>query len=80
PPANPAQTPPANQPQTTPPANQTPTAPPVAIAPAAAYDPANYQNFAVTNDGVIFFFDQGRMVPDATQVLVPRSAIDPMLA
>lgn len=80
PPANPAQTPPGNQPQTTPPANQTPTAPPVAIAPAAAYDPANYQNFAVTNDGVIFFFDQGRMVPDATQVLVPRSAIDPMLA
>ncbi|WP_297775305.1 RsiV family protein, partial [Mycobacterium sp.] len=58
-------------------------APPVTIAPAAAYDPANYQNFAVTNDGVIFFFDQGRMLPDAagaTQVLVPRSAIDPMLA
>lgn len=80
PPANPAQTPPGNQARTTPPANQTPTAPPVSIAPAAAYDPTNYQNFAVTNDGVIFFFDQGRMVPGATQVLVPRSAIDPMLA
>jgi hypothetical protein len=84
PPVNPSQTaPPANQPPTAPPANQPPAAPPVTIAPAAAYDPANYQNFAVTNDGVIFFFDQGHMLPDAagaTQVLVPRSAIDPMLA
>lgn len=84
PPANPSPpAPPANQPQPAPPANQPPTAPPVTVAPAAAYDPANYQNFAVTNDGVIFFFDQGRMLPDAAgapQVLVPRSAIDPMLA
>ncbi len=68
---------------TTPPVSPTPTAPPVTIAPAVLYDPANYQNFAVTNDGVIFFFNQGQMLPDAagaTQVLVPRSAIDPMLA
>lgn len=53
------------------------------VASAAAYDPANYQSFAITNDGVIFFFDQGRLLPDlagAPQVLVPRSAIDPMLA
>jgi hypothetical protein len=43
----------------------------------------NYQEFAVTNDGVIFFFSQGQLLPEAagaTQVLVPRSAIDPMLA
>lgn len=82
-PPAPQTAPPANQPQPAPPANQPPTAPPVIVAPAAAYDPANYQNFAVTNDGVIFFFDQGRMLPDAAgapQVLVPRSAIDPMLA
>lgn len=75
--------PPVNQGQPAPPANQAPTAPPVTIAPAVLYDPANYQNFAVTNDGVIFFFDQGHMLPDAAgapQVLVPRSAIDPMLA
>jgi hypothetical protein len=55
----------------------------VAIAPAALNNPANYQDFAVTNDGVIFFFSQGQLLPDAagaTQVLVPRSAIDPMLA
>ncbi|GAB3035653.1 esterase [Mycobacterium bourgelatii] len=57
--------------------------PPLPISPTALYDPANYQNFAVVNDGVIFFFDQGALLPDsagAVQVLVPRSAIDPMLA
>jgi hypothetical protein len=59
------------------------TGQPVAIAPAALYNPTNYQDFAVTNEGVIFFFSQGQLLPDAagaTQVLVPRSAIDPMLA
>ncbi|GAC1399155.1 MAG: immunoprotective protein Mpt64 [Mycobacterium sp.] len=59
------------------------TGQPVAIAPTAGYDPMNYQDFAVTNDGVIFFFSQGQLRPEAagaTQVLVPRSAIDPMLA
>lgn len=91
PPATPAPTttPATPTPTTTPvsptttPESPTPTAPPVNIAPAVLYDPANYQNFAVTNDGVIFFFDQGVMLPDAagaTQVLVPRSAIDPMIA
>jgi uncharacterized protein DUF3298 len=53
------------------------------VAPAALNNPTNYQDFAVTNDGVIFFFSQGQMLPEAagpTQVLVPRSAIDPMLA
>jgi hypothetical protein len=55
----------------------------VSIAPSAGVDPMNYQDFAVTNDGVIFFFSQGVLLPEAagaTQVLVPRSAIDPMLA
>lgn len=59
------------------------TGQPVAIAPTAGLDPMNYQDFAVTNDGVIFFFSQGELLPEsagATQVLVPRSAIDPMLA
>jgi Protein of unknown function (DUF3298) len=75
--------PPAANAPTTPPAAIAPTAPPVAIAPTALYDPNNYQDFAVTNDGVIFFFSQGQLLPEAagaTQVLVPRSAIDPMLA
>ncbi|RRR47732.1 DUF3298 domain-containing protein [Mycolicibacter terrae] len=57
--------------------------PPLPFAQAALYDPANYQNFAVVNDGVIFFFDQGVLLPasaGAVHVLVPRSAIDPMIA
>jgi uncharacterized protein DUF3298 len=51
--------------------------------PPALYSPTNYQDFAVTNDGVIFFFSQGKLLPDAAgapQVLVPRSAIDPIIA
>jgi Protein of unknown function (DUF3298) len=59
------------------------TAQQVPIAPTAGYDPMNYQDFAVTNDGVMFFFSQGQLLPEAagaTQVLVPRAAIDPMLA
>ena len=31
----------------------------VVIDPVAGMDPANYQDFAITNDGVIFFFSQG---------------------
>src|SRR5690625_1485642 len=64
----------------------TPTAttpPPLAFAQTALYDPASYQNFAVVNDGVIFFFDQGVLLPasaGALHVLVPRSAIDTMNA
>jgi hypothetical protein len=57
--------------------------PPLPIAQSALYDPANYQNFAVVNDGVIFFFDQGVLLPASAgglHVLVPRSAIDPMIA
>ncbi|OBK29287.1 immunogenic protein MPB64 [Mycobacterium asiaticum] len=75
----PPSTPPAQPGQPTTPA----PAPVVPISQTALYDPANYQNFAVVNEGVIFFFDQGTLLPDsagAAQVLVPRSAIDPMLA
>ena len=57
--------------------------PPLPFARTALYDPTNYQNFAVVNDGVIFFFDQGVLLPasaGALHVLVPRSAIDPMIA
>jgi hypothetical protein len=78
PPAQPGQ-PVTTTPTTTPP----PPPPPLPFAPAALYNPANYQNFAVVNDGVIFFFDQGVLLPasaGALHVLVPRSAIDPMIA
>ena len=81
PPTPPAQTgqPVAATSTTTPP----PPPPPLPIAATALYNPANYQNFAVVNDGVIFFFDQGVLLPESAgplQVLVPRSAIDPMIA
>ena len=59
------------------------TGQPVPISPAAGMDPVNYQNFAITNDGVIFFFSQGGLLPEAagaTQTLVPRAVIDPLLA
>jgi hypothetical protein len=70
----------AATPTTTPPP---PPPAPLPFATAALYNPANYQNFAVVNDGVMFFFDQGVLLPasyGAVQVLVPRSAIDPMIA
>lgn len=78
-------TPPAQpgQPVTTTPTTTAPPPPPLPFAQAALYNPANYQNFAVVNDGVIFFFDQGVLLPASTgalHVLVPRSAIDPMIA
>lgn len=81
-------TPPAQpgQPTTTTPTTTSttpPPPPPLPFATTALYNPANYQNFAVVNDGVIFFFDQGVVLPNsfgALQVLVPRSAIDPMIA
>jgi hypothetical protein len=80
PPAPPAQ---PGQPVAATPTATPPPPPPLPIATTALYNPANYQNFAVVNDGVIFFFDQGVLLPNsfgAVQVLVPRSAIDPMLA
>lgn len=46
-------------------------------------DPANYQNFAITDDAVIFFFGQGELLPEsagAVQVSVPRATVAPLLA
>jgi uncharacterized protein DUF3298 len=56
---------------------------PVAIRPEIGLDPAKYENFAITNDAVIFFFDQGVLLPEAAgavQVSVPRGPIDSMMA
>lgn len=54
---------------------------PVTIDPATGLDPANYQNFALTEDAVIFYFDRAQLLPatPATQVSVPRSAIAGLL-
>lgn len=56
---------------------------PVVIAPEVGLDPSKYQNFAITNDSLIFFFSQGEMLPEAAgavQVTVPRGPIDAMIA
>ncbi len=51
------------------------------VFPADGRDPTRYQNFAVTDDAVIFFFGRGEMLPsyaDATSVAVPRDQIPPL--
>lgn len=53
------------------------------VSPLAGLDPANYQNFAITDDALIFFFGQGELLPEsagAVQVSVPRGPIDAMIA
>lgn len=53
-----------------------------AILPSTGLDPAHYQNFAITDDSLIFYFAQGELLPSfvgACQAQVPRSAI-PSLA
>ena len=53
----------------------------VAISPGAGRDPTNYQNFAITDDALIFYFAQGELLPSfagATQIQVPRSSIPPL--
>lgn len=52
-----------------------------AILPSTGLDPSNYQNFAIVDDQLIFYFTQGEMLPGfagATQARVPRSAIPPL--
>lgn len=45
-------------------------------------DPSTYRNFALTDDAVVFFFDQHQLHPalGATEVSVPRAAVAAMLA
>jgi hypothetical protein len=46
-------------------------------------DVDNYQNFAITDDAVIFFFGQGQVLSHADgefEVSVPRTALAPVLA
>jgi Protein of unknown function (DUF3298) len=53
------------------------------VLPGDGLDPANYQNFALTDDSVIFFFSQGELLPESAgpvQASVPRAAVAPMLA
>ena len=51
------------------------------ISPGDGRDPTHYQNFAITDDSVIFFFGRAELLPSyagATSVTVPRSEIPPL--
>jgi Protein of unknown function (DUF3298) len=53
----------------------------VAILPSSGLDSSHYQNFAITDDQLIFYFAQGEILPQfagATQAQVPRNAIPPL--
>ena len=52
-----------------------------AILAGAGHDPSHYQNFAITDDSVTFYFAPGELLPPfagATQARVPRNAIPPL--
>jgi hypothetical protein len=53
----------------------------IALDASVIRDEANYQNFALTDDAVVFFFDQRQLYPSsgATEVPVPRAVIADML-
>jgi len=55
----------------------------VMISPGDGLDPSHYQNFAITDDELIFFFGQDELLPSAAGAIaahVPRSAVASMLA
>jgi Protein of unknown function (DUF3298) len=52
-----------------------------AILPSTGLDPSHYQNFAITDDQLIFYFAPGEMLPafaGPSQAQVPRNAIPPL--
>lgn len=58
------------------------TGQPAVIAPEVGLDPTKYENFAITNDSLIFFFSQGDLLPGAygaMQVAIPRAPVDAMI-
>jgi hypothetical protein len=53
------------------------------ISPGVGLDPSHYQNFAITDDAVIFFFSQGELLPASASTSIahiPRDAIAGLLA
>jgi hypothetical protein len=52
-----------------------------AILPGSGLDASHYQNFAITDDELIFYFAPGELLPSlagASQIHVPRNAIPPL--
>ena len=53
------------------------------IPPSVGLDPAKYQNFALTDDSLIFFFSQGELFAESAgpvEASVPRATVAPLLA
>jgi hypothetical protein len=53
------------------------------IPPSVGLDPAKYQNFALTDDSLIFFFSQGELSSESAgpvEASVPRATVAPLLA
>jgi hypothetical protein len=51
------------------------------LAPAVGHDPSHYQNFAITDDAVIFFFNAGELVTQESgdlRTAVPRASLPPL--
>lgn len=54
-----------------------------AIAPQVGLNPVTYENFAIQNDNLVFFFGQGTLLPEsagALAVSIPRGPVDRMIA
>ena len=52
-----------------------------AVLPSTGLDPSHYQNFAITDDQLIFYFAPGEMLPafaGPAQAQVPRNVIPPL--
>lgn len=53
------------------------------IPPSVGLDPAKYQNFALTDDSLLFFFGQGELFAESAgpvEASVPRATVAPLLA
>jgi Protein of unknown function (DUF3298) len=53
------------------------------IPPSVGLDPSKYQNFALTDDAVTFFFGQGELLAESAgpvEASVPRATLAPLLA
>lgn len=52
------------------------------ISPGDGRDPTHYQNFAITDDSVIFYFGRAELLPSyagETSVKIPRSELPPLV-
>jgi uncharacterized protein DUF3298 len=53
------------------------------VSPSVGLDPAKYQNFALTDDALLFFFGQGELFAESAgpvEASVPRATVAPLLA